>query len=390
MFEMIPLKYNLRSLAARRTSSVLTIGGFSVVVAILALLLATINGLATSFSREADSNTVVILSRGTSFEAQSYLSRQQYQVIRTMPEIQTADGSLLSPEIVTGFDPSLGEASTGRAPMQTFVRGVTPAAYRVHFHVAFVSGRSPAQGASEMIVGSKLARKYPFLKVGTSIHFGRRNWKIVGEFSDRGGWHESEMWTDIDVLEQDVKYLNGYSSIWLVLKPGTLGDCSARFKQDSRLLLDVMPEEAFCADQTMIADRLKAISLAVISVLGVAIAFAGLTTMYTSVLRRRREIGTLRSLGFTNGDLLLSFLIESLIVGLTGGVIGEVLAISLIVLLRHLDLLINVGPVLFAPRVGVDVVVGGIAGGVALGTCGGLWPAVSASRLPLIVALGGH
>ena len=44
--------------------------------------------------------------------------------------------------------------------------------------------------------------------------------------------------------------------------------------------------------------------------------------MYTAVTRRGREIGVLRVLGFSRGDILSSFVIESVILGLAGGVAG--------------------------------------------------------------------
>ena len=48
--------------------------------------------------------------------------------------------------------------------------------------------------------------------------------------------------------------------------------------------------------------------------------------MYGAVASRTREIGTLRALGFQRGGILSAFLLESLLLGLIGGLAGVALA----------------------------------------------------------------
>ena len=64
-------------------------------------------------------------------------------------------------------------------------------------------------------------------------------------------------------------------------------------------------------------------------IMAVGSSFAAMNTMYAAVARRAREIGTLRVLGFSRGSILLSFLIESLLLALVGGIIGCLLALPL-------------------------------------------------------------
>jgi len=49
-------------------------------------------------------------------------------------------------------------------------------------------------------------------------------------------------------------------------------------------------------------------------------------TMYAAVANRTVEVGTLRALGFKRRSILVVFLIESLVIAITGGVIGIFLA----------------------------------------------------------------
>ena len=47
-----------------------------------------------------------------------------------------------------------------------------------------------------------------------------------------------------------------------------------------------------------------------------------ITTLYTSVMERTREIGLLKAIGYTGGTILFMFLMESFTIGLLGGLLG--------------------------------------------------------------------
>ena len=53
-----------------------------------------------------------------------------------------------------------------------------------------------------------------------------------------------------------------------------------------------------------------------------------ITTLYTSVIERTREVGLLKALGFNNNMVLLSFMIESMLIGAIGGLLGVILGIG--------------------------------------------------------------
>jgi putative ABC transport system permease protein len=74
-----------------------------------------------------------------------------------------------------------------------------------------------------------------------------------------------------------------------------------------------------------VVDQLRSLGLVVALMLGVGAVF-GMNTMYSAVARRKREIGVLRVLGFSRGNILGSFVIESAILGVAGGIAGIMLA----------------------------------------------------------------
>ena len=114
-----------------------------------------------------------------------------------------------------------------------------------------------------------------------------------------------------------------------MLKPGTEETFRNALTEDARLTVDVISEQDFFAEQAKVADRLRALVLIVGLIVGIGAAFGGMNTMYAAVARRTREVGVLRTLGFGRGSVLTSFLVESVILAIAGGVVGDLLAIIL-------------------------------------------------------------
>lgn len=371
----------------RRTTSLMTALGIALVVMVVVILLSFVSGLRQSLELAGEPGHWIILSRGTSSEGESYIPREQADILRTRPEIATnsSGAALFSPEMVVPFNAALDRPANQFRPAS--LRGVSPVAYRMRRGLKLVAGRWPAQGRDEMVIGVKQAARFPELGVGTSFRYGRRTWTIVGIFADRGSALESEFWTDIDVLQQDARFENGYSSFHVVLKPGTEDTFRNALTEDARLTVDAVSERDFFAEQAKVADRLRQLVLLVGLIVGTGAAFGGMNTMYAAVARRTREVGVLRTLGFSRGSVLTSFMVESVILAAAGGVIGDLLAIFLGVAAGLNHRLMSVGAVVFSSSFTVGALLGGIAAALLIGIAGGLMPAWRASRLPIIESL---
>ena len=124
-----------------------------------------------------------------------------------------------------------------------------------------------------------------------------------------------------------------------------------------------------------------------------AVAIAGVAaTMITSVIERTREIGVLKALGFTDFQVLIMILMESIVMSLIGGAIG----ISLGILGAHMlasqgfeiraattaIMVIRAPPKITAISIGRT-----IALTISIGVVGGIFPAYRASKIPPAVAL---
>ena len=385
---MIPIRYNLRSLMVRRATSAMTASVVALVVMLLFILSGFVAGLRATVMANALTDNWIVLSRGTTEEGSSFISRDQYEIIKSRPQIAaTADGhALVSPEVITGFNPDPA-ASVTSGVMFTLLRGVYPIGYQVHSGMRLESGRWPNKGAAEMVVGSKLATRYPNLAVGSDFKFGRRTYKIVGIFSDRDSARESEMLTDLDVLTQDIHTGNGFEVLHVVLKPGMHDDFAKSLTTDSRVKVDTMSEQEFYAKQTAFVDQLRALGLIVALILAVGSVFGAMNTMYSAVARRTSEIGVLRVLGFSRFNVLASFVIESIVLALAGGILGELLGVIVAYSTGLSSQLMNVGEFIFRFRLTVGAFVSGIVAAILIGALGGLLPAWRASRIGLVESL---
>jgi putative ABC transport system permease protein len=115
--------------------------------------------------------------------------------------------------------------------------------------------------------------------------------------------------------------------------------------------------------------------------------FGALNTMYSAVASRRVEIATLRAIGFSGLPVVASVLAEAVALAVAGGVIGAGIAYVLFNGMTVSTLGQNFTQVAFSFAVTPDLLVRGLIWSTAIGFLGGLFPAVRAARLPIVVAL---
>lgn len=360
----------------------------ALVVMVLTILLGFVHGMRRTMTSAAGHDHWMLLMRNVKAEA-GYINHENLQLIRTMPQIATdaAGNPLMSPEIVAGFDPT---PDAPRASTAT-VRGVHSIAYEVHRGVRIVEGRKPERGKNEWIVGQRFAARHPSLRPGATFRWLQHSdWHIVGVFSDGGSARESEVWADLDDIATTFHIPPaelGANSVHLILKPGEAETFNNLLKGDSRLRVDLISENDFYALSAGFSDQIRKLGLIVACILAIGAMFGAMNTMYSAVARRRREVGTLRVLGFGRGNVLAAFVLESIILAVAGGVFGELLAVAIAYATGLQSRLMNVGTVLFSFQLPWSVVPIGIAAAVLIGVIGGLLPAWQAAQLNVVDSL---
>jgi len=118
--------------------------------------------------------------------------------------------------------------------------------------------------------------------------------------------------------------------------------------------------------------------------MGIGACFAAMNMMYGSVMARSREVGTLRALGFRRRSILASFLLESVVLGVLGGVIGCILALPIHGLSSATANMQTFSEVMFNFRITPGILTWGLAYAGLVGALGGYLPARRAARLKLI------
>lgn len=124
---------------------------------------------------------------------------------------------------------------------------------------------------------------------------------------------------------------------------------------------------------------LLAVAMSIIAAIGGLVG--GMNTMYASVLSRVREIATLQVLGFTRKDVIVCFVIESLILSLAGCVIGCAAGLGI----NGLPTKLAMGA--FALEVDWTALCGGAGIALFIGVIGALPPALRAVRMKIPEAL---
>lgn len=132
------------------------------------------------------------------------------------------------------------------------------------------------------------------------------------------------------------------------------------------------------ASFTIFLGAIAGVSLVVGSV-GIA------NTMFTSVLERTKEIGTMKAIGAKNSDIMMIFLFNSALVGFVGGVLGIVLSLILTSFFPYLGLPMTRSST--GMTVAPDLMLLGIGLAMFIGIISGIIPAYNASKMKPVDAL---
>ena len=383
----VPFAYIVRNLAARRLTTVLTAGGMALVVYVFATVLMLAAGLEQTLVATGQDDNVVVIRRASQSEVQSGIDRQQAAIVETLPDIATgADGNrLVSREPVVLI--SLPKRDSAK-PSNVVIRGVTPAGVALRPQARIVEGRMFRPGTSEIVTGRAVARGFTGAAVGETIRFASRDWTVVGNFDAGRTGFDSEIWGDAEQMLQAFRRLGFSSLIFKLADPGRFDAVKQELESDPRLTLEAKRETRFYADQSEALSKfISYLGGTISAIFSIGAIIGAMITMYASVASRTGEIGTLRALGFPRSSILTAFLVESLLLGLVGGVVGLVAASFMQVLSISTMNFQTFAELAFSFRLTPGIVVASLAFALAMGFVGGFLPAARAARMKIVDAL---
>ncbi|HEU5073382.1 MAG TPA: FtsX-like permease family protein, partial [Polyangiaceae bacterium] len=134
-----------------------------------------------------------------------------------------------------------------------------------------------------------------------------------------------------------------------------------------------------------------------ISALGIVVAvffsigamIGAMITMYGAVSQRVKEIGTLQALGFSRFSVLVSFMFESTLLALIGGVLGACASLLMSFVSFSMMNFATWQEITFSFTPTLGILVGSAVAGGVMGIIGGFFPAVRAARTSPIEAMRG-
>lgn len=382
-FRLLPWEYAIRNLFRRPLRTALTFAGLTTVVLLVFIVVGFIRGLESSLVVSGDTQTALIfaLGMGENLEYSSIEMATSDLVATSVEGIQQRYGqTYVSPELYLGTDVKVGhdEAAMG------LVRGVTPAVLLVRQRVELEEGTWPKPG--EVLVGrlaaTKLGARAGEVAIGQSIEFEGKEWKISGTFSAGGAAFESELWCRLDELQQAMKRQD-LSLVALTLAPGTDFTNLEMFCMERLdLELQAFAEADYYATLQKDYGPVRMLAWLVVLLVSGAGIFAGLNTMYGSVVGRIRELATLQTIGFARRAVVVSLIQEGIILSAAASLLATLVALLMV---NEASVRFTMGA--FALRIDETAVLIGCTIGLALGVLGAVPPAIRALRMPLVDGL---
>ncbi len=376
---MIPVRYNFRSLIVRRVGTTMTVLGVALTVAVFVSVLAMVHGLESTFTTTGEPLNLVVIRTGAQVETNSFFDRDVKQTIETMDGVEAMAAEIV---VIINHPRLTGETTN------LIVRGVDAAkSFELRPKVKLAEGRMFQPGLREVVVSRSVSTRFKDAGIGDSIKLGRIDWKVVGLFDASRTAHESEIWGGYNEIAQEFERPI-YSSL-LIRVPTEAGiqPLRDRITGDRRFRLDVLREPEYYEAQTATAGPIRVLGYLIAVIMSVGSCFAVMNTMYAATAYRAREIATLRVLGFKRRAILGSFMIESLVLSLIGGVAGCLLALPMNGISTGTSNFVTFSEVVFEFQVTPALMLTGLAFAAIMGTVGGFLPARIAARTTIIRAL---
>ena len=384
----VPVSYNFRSIRERWTSTIVAVLGIAGTVGVFVAMLSLARGFKATLVASGSPGNALVMRAGSSSEMMGGITLDSVRIVQDAPGVaRDANGPLITQEVV-GVAP-FPLISTG-TDANVQVRGVSPNVLTIRPFAKIIEGRMLTPGLSEMVVGKNASKSYAGLTVGNTLKFGGGQWKVVGVFDAGGSSFDSEVWCDAHILSQVLKRPDNIfqSATVHLTSPAAFQQFKDTLVSDKRLNVDVWREVDYYAKQsTNMTGLITVLGGLVAGIMAIGAVFGALNTMYSAVSERGREIATMRALGFSSWNVILSFLFEALLISFVAGVLGCLVVLPLNGLTTNAMNFQTFSNLAFAFKITFDLLLMGIVFALVMGVLGGLLPAVRAAIRPVAVAL---
>jgi ABC-type lipoprotein release transport system permease subunit len=261
-------------------------------------------------------------------------------------------------------------------------------------------GKTP-ETAVQAVLGEGVAKALgpdlnkPSLQVGDVFRLGPMNWKVVGILKASGTIFGSEVWANRAYVGQ--RYGKPYTLSSVTIRaqsPEAAQKLTANLRDNfKKAKLNPQTEIDYYSKQR----SFLTILLTAIIVLTIFMALGGIfgvmNTMFAAISQRTKDIGVLRMLGYARWQIIMSFVLESLLIAVVGGLLGCALgALGTMVSGGKMTSVIGSEggwgkTVELRLLVTANTVLIGLLLSLAMGLLGGLLPALAVMRLKPLAAM---
>ncbi|HEY1753330.1 MAG TPA: ABC transporter permease [Caulobacteraceae bacterium] len=373
---------NLAGLPSRAGASLVTVIGVACVVAVMLSLLGVGAGVRHAAKGADRPDQAIVLTSGAIITMGSFSPGDVAQIAEAPGIKRDAAGKpMVQPQAAVIVE--LQSKTGGGTNNASFVGSgeIGHEMQGASFHLT--KGRMYRPGLHELIVGDAAQRQYKNLDVGDTVVLRGTPWTVVGAFKDDGGLDENSLVSDADtVLAAFAR--PAYQSVTVELaSPADFQQFKDALTSNPQLQVKVQRLADYAAEQLKpLTGLLSFIGYFVGGVMALGVIFGALNTMYSAVDGRRREIATLRALGFNGAAVAVSVMVESFALAIPGALIGAALAW---LLFSGHD--IAMAGLSFAMQVTPGLILLGLIWAAVIGLIGGLAPAIRAVTLPVADAL---
>lgn len=391
-----------RFLREGRTQSLLIIVGVGVGVSVIVFMSALLSGLQANLVKRTLSSQahLVILppeevARPQHDPAQA-LVQIQAQRLRSIDQWQALRGRLEKmPEIAAVSPVASGPAFAvrGDANKSITLIGIEPEHYTqvIELDQKIVAGHLLVR-AGEAVIGTELARDLGASlgdKLRISTADGAGDTLTITALFDLGNKNANgrNVYVGLRTAQSLLDLAGGVSSIDLAVHDMYGAEILAqRIAAETGLVADSWIKTNAQFFTALTSQRVSSNVIRFFVALSAAFGIA--SVLVVSVVQRAREIGILRAMGATRGQLLRTFLLQGGIVGLLGSLLGSLLASLFLTLWRTLAVNAD-GTPMFVIEVSPGLVLIAAAGATAVGVLAALMPARRAASLDPVVAIRG-
>lgn len=232
--------------------------------------------------------------------------------------------------------------------------------------------------------------------IGDKLIIEEKEFEIVGVNKKVGNpIHDTKVTIPFDTAKEIFNKTDDFSMISVKVQKGfEPSDVAEDIKEKLRRSRGIKKDEEDFSVET--AENLVAsfknvllvVQVVLIGIAAISLIVGGIgimTTMYTAILERTRQIGIMKSIGARNSDILLLFLIESGLLGVVGGIIG--IFIGFLIGKGVEEAAVYYGLEIFRAYFGIELVLGALMFSFLVGCVSGILPAYRASKLNPVDAL---